>query len=491
MSKVSLEEYVVILEAAKGNNEAQTLFKNKESCFAYERNYEKIIDEKRHALIAQEMKSLSDEFSGKEKTDEYYNKYEELREKLDECYDIQRDKDNILDKKAFEKIQTEINNLNIELKEISSVSRGKTKIVEGKEDRYMEIISLLPQKESALEDCFGYKKTKKILFSKKELYEKTVFEIEALGEKILEQPIMLENVPLIEKVEKEYGISYYDVDALSATGMKKLINSPAVYKYFMEESQKKTKDFVVGQLLHCMVLEPDKVNERFMRMEFSGTTKEGKEERQAAKEKGLEPVNASDFDECIAMAEAILNDRETRKYFSKKITRHCEVEYYVKRAIKDIPISCKAKADQRFIMPDGSAYLLDVKTCKDIYVTPENVADVVFKYGYHIQAAWYLLMDRICNPDNPAKKFVFVFVSKEAPHLVTSFGLKSDWILEGRQICEEGMEIYADCIQNDNFPSGMPESYYELPMPEKYKNKRHLAVNFDEEEDEASIAMAM
>lgn len=491
MSKISMEMYTVILNAAKGDISSQALLDARKSCFAYERDYDKIVNPKEHhdLMVQIDVHVKEMDKKGDNVTQEDKDKYEQLKERLRTCYAIKKDESQVLNPIKFDELTAQQEELTKELNEISSVSRGKLKIAEGKEGRYEEIQNLLFTINEEIMSCFADKLTENVLFSRKNMYEKIMSEIYAAGAANLEEPFMLDDVDLIDKVEKEYGISYYDVDALSATGMKKLIHSPAVYQYFMEHSQKKTKDFAVGQLLHCMVLEPDKVFNRFAVMKYSGTTKEGKEERKIAAEKGLEPINASDYEDCVKMAEAILGDPEIRKFFGNKVKRHCEVEYYVKREINDVLISCKAKADQRFIMPDGSAFLLDLKTCKDTYVTPENVASVVFKYGYHIQAAWYLEMDKICNPDNPAKNFIFVFVSKEEPHLVTTFSLSREWLLEGKKTCDEGMEIYAECVKNDYFPSGMPNTLYELPMPDYYKKSRNINIDLEEELEEEAMSM--
>lgn len=475
--KMSLDEYVLRLCAANGNVQAKKLLKELETCYGYKRTKDIYPSQKNNY---QELIAKYDEVMNSDnqpRIDKYI-------EALNDCYMVERDPCKIVLPAAYEEKMAEIEKIKAEQEPLMETVRGKLKVKKNHEEIYAVLEKKIEElRKEALEFCEPVIDKSYVPYSNLKKYNQIMQEVKAFSKELLKTtPICLDDAEYIEKLEKEHGLNYYNVDCLSATGIKKIIKSPRAYQYFMEEENKKTKDLVVGQLLHCMILEPNKVVERFKRAEFPGTTTEGKAERAEAKAKGIELVNASDFDECVAMAEAVLNHQTAGVLFTDDIQRHCEVEYYFNLDVNGTLIPCKAKADQRFLFPDGSACILDVKTCRDAFLHPEDLQKVILNYGYHIQAAWYLDHDKFCNPENPAKDFYFVFVSKEQPHLVTVFRLDEAWLELGRKEYQKGMEIYAECLKTGEYPTGCEDNLFTLPVPAYAYTQREIKVEDENEQ---------
>lgn len=273
----------------------------------------------------------------------------------------------------------------------------------------------------------------------------------------------------------EAAQNYYDVEALSASGMKKLLKCPALFKAGMNE---KSQAMDVGSLFHAMILEPDEVSKRFKRKEFSGSTKAGKEEALQAQEAGLTLIRAADWDNCSWMAKRIAACPETQVFFNS--FGENEKEYYFEKNVNGMPVPCKAKVD-RDVVVDGMRIHLDVKTTTD--ASPAAITKAIIKYGYHIQASWYLEASKACD-ENPAQAFVFIFVEKKYPHLVTSVMLNPEYMRLGNEQCERALHIYADCLKTKQYP-GYADTILVLEPPAWLSHTRDYVVDLDDDSDEA------
>jgi len=155
-----------------------------------------------------------------------------------------------------------------------------------------------------------------------------------------------------------------------------------------------------GSGLHCMLLEPHK---------FDPTDYTGK-------------------------------DRMKMMYMVNSIRSNADPKYLVGEKEKEymydyMDLPCKLKAD---IV--GDDFVCDIKTTATTNI--EAFMEQALKFDYHRQAAWYL----DC-PAVKASKFVFVAVSKSAPHPVFVWELdKHDTIIEtGR----EEYKLLIDYIKQD------------------------------------------
>jgi len=63
---------------------------------------------------------------------------------------------------------------------------------------------------------------------------------------------------------------------------------------------------------------------------------------------------------------------------------------------------------------ESAGVVVDIKTIADC--SEFNIRKAITNYKYHWSAAWYLRVLSLLG--KPAKKFVFVFIDKQAPHMV-------------------------------------------------------------------------
>lgn len=89
-------------------------------------------------------------------------------------------------------------------------------------------------------------------------------------------------------------------------------------------------------------------------------------------------------------------------------------------------VDCKAKPNIVSTV-FGRRYIADLKTTES--VNPEAIRKPIAKWSYHRQAAWYLSgMEAI---GQPCDAFIFIFVEKAFPHLVTMCQLAENALAKG------------------------------------------------------------
>ena len=72
------------------------------------------------------------------------------------------------------------------------------------------------------------------------------------------------------------------------------------------------------------------------------------------------------------------------------------------------------------------------------------------KWGYHRQAAWYL--DGMEAVGQPCEAFLFIFVEKNFPHLVTMCQLDEAALTKGREDSDRAVEILQGCQSTGLYP---------------------------------------
>lgn len=253
---------------------------------------------------------------------------------------------------------------------------------------------------------------------------------------------------------------YFAEKALNNTSIGYILECPALYKAHQTMEETPSKAFLLGSLLHAMVLEPGKVAERYAVCQHPGTTKAGKEERKALSEKGITAFSSDDWGLAQSMASALSETcPTTAKLLS--LPGKSEVSIYWDELVEEKPLPCKGRIDRLTQLPDGSWVAIDLKTTADT-VKPSELARKAYSYGYHRQAAWYTRGLRACGIE---ALFVFFFVSKQAPHLVTPLSFTAEALALGEDQCMRAAHTLIHCEEDGEWPS-YTSGIYEVDLPE-------------------------
>jgi hypothetical protein len=173
----------------------------------------------------------------------------------------------------------------------------------------------------------------------------------------------------------------------------------------------------LGTVLHAAVLEPWKLapdawQTHFVECPTSGLNTKAAKACQA-ENPGKTMITAEILNDARACAQAIVWNDEAQRWLNPEGGRHLEASGLVFDRMR---FGCwrKIRVD---LLPRTANYMLDVKT------TSRALGDFVgecWKFGYFLQAAWYLDTHKILTGIH-LDYFVFVAVTTEAPFLSRVF----------------------------------------------------------------------
>jgi exodeoxyribonuclease VIII len=239
---------------------------------------------------------------------------------------------------------------------------------------------------------------------------------------------------------------YEDIQALSFSGMKELIKSPAHYKAWLTRPREETKALRIGSAVHMAALQPDKfIRSYAMAPEADRRTKEGKavwEAFQSSLKEGQVGLAFDEYNQVITLADAFKTTAEQagiEDCFSSDAWVECPLTAKDHRTpIKGIPDS---------VAPTGWIY--DLKTTSDD-CTERSALRTILSWGYHVQAAHYCNLVRAYRDE--VKGFRIVFVEKETGQGAV-YEIAGDLLIDGMTKCNLAYVAYETCLQQDNWYS--------------------------------------
>jgi exodeoxyribonuclease VIII len=169
--------------------------------------------------------------------------------------------------------------------------------------------------------------------------------------------------------------------------------------------KKDSAAFAMGHAVHCLALEPDEFEERFVSFpKVDRRTKEGKEfaARFEAENKGKIILDPQEFQDAMACVQALNNHPE----FAAIMAQPRRVEVPFEFELFGHPF--KAKPDA---IIDSMRLILDIKTTDD--ASPHMWQWSAVDYGYHRQA--FIYQGALRQDTEKGYRFVFAVVEKPKP----------------------------------------------------------------------------
>lgn len=246
---------------------------------------------------------------------------------------------------------------------------------------------------------------------------------------------------VVDMDEQDYHADPVPGGSLSSSGARKLLppSCPAIFKYERDHGQPHKPEFDFGHAAHQLVLGvgPDLhvVDAEDYR------TKAAKAERDEAYARGAVPLLLHEFDTVQAMARALRAHPRAAEVFAEGGAAESSL-FWVDQ---ETGVRCRARLDWL------SDRIVDYKTTTD--VSPAAISRTVDKFGYHLQADFYLSgaveLD-VVAPDAP---FLFVFQAKTPPYLVTVVELDETALRIGHERNRLARQIYRDCTESGVWPA--------------------------------------
>jgi hypothetical protein len=256
---------------------------------------------------------------------------------------------------------------------------------------------------------------------------------------------------------------YLSWPAVSNSGIKLALRSLAHFKARPEIES--TSAMRLGSFLHCGVLEPLAIVERYAVMpryenDAENVTRGGEKSSSTGtvyfKEKaaefraanvGKEIVSEEDYKALVGVHRSLMQSERAREYLTE--WGHAEVSILWKDP--ETELLCKARID---FLNSG---INDLKSCADAARFANAMAD----NGYHRQAAHYQNGYRVLTGE--AKPFRLIAVESKPPHGVRAAPVNIDALETGWSEVRRALLSIAEAYRDDNWPSYSDPSSWCLP----------------------------
>ncbi|MFK0182005.1 PD-(D/E)XK nuclease-like domain-containing protein [Streptomyces xanthochromogenes] len=253
----------------------------------------------------------------------------------------------------------------------------------------------------------------------------------------VEAPQIIDGLPADEYHADRTSISSSGLRALLAPGC------PAQFKYDRDNPQAPKKEFDLGNAVHAEVLGE---GHDIVEIEYPdyrpGVAQVARREAYAAGKVPLLPKEKLQVD---AMAAAIRQHPVAGALFAPGSGVAERSLYWTDPATG---VRCRARPDWLKELP-GLTLCVDLKTIRAS--DPETVSRAIREHAYHQQDPHYIDgITAVLQPEDV--RFIFVFVSKQAPYLITVRELTDQDRDIGRARNQRALRIYAECTANDTWP---------------------------------------
>jgi hypothetical protein len=250
-------------------------------------------------------------------------------------------------------------------------------------------------------------------------------------------------------------MEYIDINALSYSGAKQLLRSPAHYQAWLKAERKDTPALKLGRLAHLAALQPDLCRETvFVAPDCDRRTKIGKETYEAFVS-GL-PLNAEVIDadtaEKIAGIASAAHAALAKLGVSKE---HYVAEKAVFAQVNGVDIKGRPDLVTR-IEGSNADYVIDIKTCQS--ADQDAFARDIATYKYHLQQAFY---GTLCNT---GRNFIIIAIEKEPPYAWRIYTLNEETHQMGLKLMGEAMNIFKMCNAFNTW-SGYTQETTEISIP--------------------------
>jgi hypothetical protein len=255
-------------------------------------------------------------------------------------------------------------------------------------------------------------------------------------------------------VFKRLPYAVYDgIPATNSSKLRELLRSPKQYHYRLDVPRE-GEALTIGQATHTAILEPHRFLAEYALWDERSEggrvrPRNGKdwEKFKATHEgQGKRILLAEDFNLAIAMRDAVRNHGPALRYLRKG-----DPEISLVWDDLETHRRCKGRVD--WVADDaGVPVLVGVKTAREC--GPRAFGNAAFKYGYHLQWAYYF--DGFFTATGVSPRMVEIVVEKEPPHDVAVYVIPPELIELGRDEYRRLLVKLAECEHTHDWPGAVP-----------------------------------
>ncbi len=271
---------------------------------------------------------------------------------------------------------------------------------------------------------------------------------------------------------------YLTIDATNFSSLKEIARSPLHYRHRLE-NKKDSGPMTLGRAAHVATLEPHRFEQQHAvwaeRTEGGNARpRRGKDfDAFAAAMGGKEILLPDQWDEAIAISEAVRSDPRAMRYLSEGAA-----EVSLVWNDEETKRPCKGRIDWETEI-DGEACVVGLKTARDIRM--REFGNACARLGYHLQ--WAIYRDAYELITGRAPRMVEIVVESSPPYDIAVFTIPTEVLELGREQYKKLLETLAKCEGAAEWPGSMPgEQVLQLPMwmYEGESDLGGLGLEFDE-----------
>lgn len=268
---------------------------------------------------------------------------------------------------------------------------------------------------------------------------------------------------------------YHAHAALSSTGARKILESPARFNFWRSHPQEHKDVFDIGTAVHTKVLG---AGSHIIEYPSEHLTPSGSASTKAAtiewveyqRANGFVVISAAQARHVDGMAEAVLAHPVARTLLEQNGNRR-EVSMFATDPASGVEMRARFDLDA-----DISA---DLKTARD--ASPKGFARAVTQHSYEVQQGWYQDVRELITGSRG--KFQFIVAESTAPYLVGVYELDYTFEDMGKVKALAARHIYRQCVDafvwpgySDTVTTLQPPQYAIYDYMDKFENDEPMNV---------------
>lgn len=261
--------------------------------------------------------------------------------------------------------------------------------------------------------------------------------------------------------DAQYDADPCEVPSLSQSIAHTLVTKSPAHAYTQHPRlggvpREQTKATDQGEIIHGLLLGKGAL---VAVLEFENyRTKAAQTARDEARDGGLIPMLAKDYDGIVAAAAAVVRSLAARGIV---LDGQSEVAMQWQELGNHGPVECRGKADHLKLGP-SSGIIYDVKKIQS--AEPRNCSNSAYAYGIDIQAAAYTSAVEKLHPKLAGRvEYRPIFVEIEPPYAVVSAPLDAVLRASGQQRWQRAIYLWERCLRENHWPAY--ENVFEIEAP--------------------------
>ena len=235
-----------------------------------------------------------------------------------------------------------------------------------------------------------------------------------------------------------------DPHSISKTGLVRFADNPARFRHGDNDQ---TPPMALGDLVHCAILEPGAMSQRFHVSKLRVLSEHHTAYRNdVVRAMGRKLVKQADWDRAMRMRDSVMRHPAARELLTDELI----IERTAVWDDPDTGVRLRARPDG--ISPRHGV-MVDLKSARD--AGPQGFGKAALEYRYHWQPPIYT--DGMRYADQwLAKAFIFIVVEPDPPHLPAVYELSARDLQRGRDAVQNTLRAYARSLARDTWPGHSP-----------------------------------